>query len=219
MSITKKEWYKTMGYNIDWECDLTITPALNKAEIEFLNTFFENDHRHTDECYTQDGTDDVDVPSYPGVWCNLAILEGGVGFQWNGEEKTYALLDWVIWVTDQYLSENSPLKGLPQFEGFTFNHIVSGSMTWSGEDLDDSGIVYIKDGAEVYYPQAALIALTSTSEIELDKNTLKQLFQTAQIVGAPGTEKNEASKKLYSLLKFLHHSAKQGEKTVRINMV
>jgi len=63
MNITKKEWYKNMGYETDWKCDLTITPALNEAEIEFLNAFFEARHEEDAECYEQDGTSTPVVPS------------------------------------------------------------------------------------------------------------------------------------------------------------
>ena len=152
-----------MGYSIDLDGKIKISPKLKDNDKEFLDKFFQIRHMKRDmtklkdisenlikECgkdgcfYLKDydGTDDKtiininDSGDMPSLWCGLEIVEenGETFIQWNGSEKTYGVNVENGWFT--WLIDNffKPC-----------GYVLNGEMTWQGEEDDDTGTINIEN--------------------------------------------------------------------------
>ena len=65
----------------------------------------------------------------PGLWCQWVPTPDGAGIEWNEGEKFYDYDQWLQYLIDQFL----------QPWGYT----VSGSISWSGEEEEDVGILEV----------------------------------------------------------------------------
>jgi hypothetical protein len=61
----------------------------------------------------------------PGLWCNWVPLRDGHALGWNGAEKFYHYEEWLGYLLNTYL--------------IPWGYEVSGSVCWSGEDMEDFG--------------------------------------------------------------------------------
>ena len=74
----------------------------------------------------------------PGLWCQWVITDDGKYLEWDGGEKFYEYVDWLVYMIGNFFA---PL-------GYKLN----GEVTFDGEDYDDIGVIYVKDNfVEVEY--------------------------------------------------------------------
>ena len=112
-----------MGYNTDFSGVLTYKNPITDEELEYLNTFMDEDCRDHPEWGRTDLT-----------WIDLMCDEDGI--QWNGSEKTYDLVEKINLIIDQMR------KKFPGFE-------LEGALEAKGEKFDDYWILDIEDGRAV----------------------------------------------------------------------
>lgn len=153
-----------MGYTTDFNGHFNLTPALNEQQAAYLHKFSEIRHmqRNAEKCskikdpireavdlpigdeaeYFVNGSEqqgDKTILSYnnppknqPGLWCQWIPTEDGEGIEWDGNEKFYDYIEWI-----KYLNENF-LK--------PWGIVISGIVSWQGEEAGDIGVIITKDG-------------------------------------------------------------------------
>jgi hypothetical protein len=67
----------------------------------------------------------------PCRYCQWVPTADGTEIQWDGGEKFYCWLEWLQYIVDHHLRP--------------WGYVLSGQVRWSGENLDDAGIIYVKD--------------------------------------------------------------------------
>lgn len=93
--------------------------------------------------------------SQPSLWCDWEPNDEGTEIRWNGTEKFYESTRWMLYLVghflmpgavvhdlmaiamDQPVAEQALLVGAAEFEHFTFDHDVNGTITAQGEDPSD----------------------------------------------------------------------------------
>jgi len=148
-----------MGYSTDFEGQINIHPPLNPTEIKYLNAFFEVRHMHREDgpYFVGGGIDgmagDEGVfdhnrpdPSQPALWCDLEVSEDGTAIRWNGNEKTYALTEWVKYIVDHFIGKDPIAKRENSHFAFLDGHTVEGVMYAQGEESDDTWQLHVGDG-------------------------------------------------------------------------
>lgn len=158
-----------MGYTTDFEGSFKLTPALNAEQVAYLKAFSESRRVKRDAQKCADVADAVrkavglpvgDQGEYcvfsakdgnfgqnrdasvidsnkspfnqPGLWCAWEPSEDGAKIQWNGSEKFYDYVEWIKYINDNFLKR----------WGVTIN----GEVEWSGEEREDVGTIYAKNG-------------------------------------------------------------------------
>ena len=87
-----------MGYNTDFNGLIEIDPPLSASDAQKVNAFLEKDNRDDD--------------TLPGIWCDFWIAHYGSAIEWiNGSEKTYAAEEWIRYIIDNLLPEDSIANG------------------------------------------------------------------------------------------------------------
>ncbi len=116
-----------MGYTTDFEGRFEFDKVLDLETKNILNQMAEDRH---------DGQDGGDSTG-PGAWCQWVPTEDGKGLEWDGNEKFYEYVDWL-----KHL-----IKEVIKPRGF----VLSGEVTWTGEEHGDFGKIVVKDNeVEVY---------------------------------------------------------------------
>src|SRR5262245_922268 len=67
----------------------------------------------------------------PGLWCKWRPNEDGTAIVWDGAEKFYDYVEWLEYLIQHFLTP--------------WMYIVNGSMTWQGQDEEDSGTITVKN--------------------------------------------------------------------------
>jgi len=150
-----------MGYTTDFEGHVTITPPLNHEEVEYLNKFADTRRmKRTKGPYYvdnagfagQDNEDDIldyNCPddSQPSLWCQWNPSDDGTKIEWDGSEKFYSSETWMAYLIDNFLKPGALASTVddPQFDGFTFDHVVNGDIYAQGEDANDMWILSVVD--------------------------------------------------------------------------
>lgn len=151
-----------MGYSTDFEGSFKITPALKDEHKQYLLAFSDTRRmqRNPIRCelmsdpirlaaglpvgvegeYTVFGegfcgqNSDESILNYnepartqPGLWCQWIPTEDGSALEWNGTEKFYSYIDWLQYLTLNFFKP--------------WGYTLSGSVKWSGERMDDAGII------------------------------------------------------------------------------
>lgn len=148
-----------MGYTTDFVGNLTITPSLNDAEIEYLDSF-----RLSRRCQREGGPyavpgnpraeDHADFAgdSYnqradgqPNLWCDWEVCWEGDCLAWNGTEKSYAMIPWVRYLIRHFLKPGGEAHGHPGFEEFTFDHVVDGMVVGCRRDTKELRAVIVRN--------------------------------------------------------------------------
>ena len=141
--------------------EISIVPALDKAEIDYLQAFSQTRHvmrkkgqYHVDP-ENLDGSDITDNTrsgeGQPGPWCQLVVTEDGKFLKWNGNTTFYRTDQWVAYLINHFLS-HEPLAKTQNSEQFSFlqGHNLNGDMRVE-EDGDEfilsvkNNIVSVKD--------------------------------------------------------------------------
>jgi len=109
---------------------------------------------------------DYNSPSktQPGLWCKWAPTEDGEGIEWDGNEKFYDYVEWLKYINNNFLKP--------------WGIVLTGSVTWQGEEHGDIGTIHAingeistSDGAHVVYENMTVAPLMLDAPIvepELD---------------------------------------------------
>ncbi len=141
-----------MGYETTFTGRVTITPPLNRHEIDYLLAFADTRHepRSTGPYALGygDETDAAPDPGKPGYWCKWAPTDDGTAIGWNEHEKFYDADLWMEYLVRTFLKPDAtcarelaaPVPGRvypPALAGFTFDHVVDGVIEAEGEWHED----------------------------------------------------------------------------------
>lgn len=152
-----------MGYTTDFWGEIKIEPALNPTEVAYLKAFADTRRMHRARGpYFVGGTGpagqnaDEDVidynqpdPSQPGLWCQWVPTHDGSALGWDGGEKFYHPVDWMVYLIEHFLKPDAlafaALQRPKDFELFTFNHVCNGRIDAQGEDAVDRWALRVQD--------------------------------------------------------------------------
>ena len=150
-----------MGYTTDFKGSVSVTPPLNPYEIAYLKRFADTRrmHRRNGPYFTGSGfagqdheADIVDYNSPPpeqfSLWNHWVSNEYGTTIEWDGGEKFHNADEWMTYIIDTFLKPGatvaaelaSPVPGrvyAEEFDHFTFDHVVNGTIEAQGEDAED----------------------------------------------------------------------------------
>lgn len=148
-----------MGYTTDFYGQVTVKPPLNDAERSYLERFSQTRRMSRKKGpYFVDGSgdfgqgDDADIVDYnsppsgqPGLWCQWVPQEDGASIGWDGGEKFYDSAQWMQYIIDHFLKPgaHASRSGDPQFEDFTFDHVVNGQIEAQGEEPSDMWLLVV----------------------------------------------------------------------------
>lgn len=154
-----------MGYTTDFDGSMQIDPPLTPERVKYINRFSETRRVKRDPekasklpdplreavglpigedgCYFVGGSafyhEDDSVIAHnsppanqPGLWCQWLIYEDGSRLEWDFGEKFYEYEDWLIYIQEHFLTP--------------WGSKLNGKIDWYGEDRDDLGVIYAKDG-------------------------------------------------------------------------
>lgn len=157
-----------MGYTTEFFGEITVTPALNHDEIDYLRDFANSRRMHRtrgplyavpSNSWGQSGdTDDVlsfngPDPDQPGLWCQWVPTEDGTAVAWDQGEKFYNAAEWMTYLVTYLLAPSARdyvdahLTEDPRLAGFTCDHHLTGEITAHGEDDDDRWLLQVTDNA------------------------------------------------------------------------
>lgn len=140
-----------MGYSTDFVGNLTITPSLNEAEIEYLAAFSAsrrcerpggpyvvpgNPRAETSESFPGDSYNEP-AQGQPQLWCAWTTCWEGDCLAWSGTEKSYAMEQWLRYLIAHFLKPSGRAAGHPGFEDFTFDHRVDGMVVGCRRDTKE----------------------------------------------------------------------------------
>ena len=66
----------------------------------------------------------------PGLWLQWIMLEDHQTIEWDGNEKFYQYVEWIVYLIEKILKPRG--------------YIVSGEVEWYGEDRNDEGIIKVE---------------------------------------------------------------------------
>jgi hypothetical protein len=146
-----------MGYSTDFTGSVTVEPALNPVEIAFLAEFSRSRrHWRPEGPYStkhySGGSDLGDWRRYnqspdgqPSLWCDWVATADGAAIEWNGQEKFHDAQIWMAYLIDHFLRAGAHAIPHLGFEGFTFDHVVNGTIHAEGEDREDVWDLVVTD--------------------------------------------------------------------------
>ena len=105
-----------MGYQTDFDGQLTLNKQLSLDDYQWLKNF--NDERHEET-------------KYPGLYCQWIPTEDGKHIEWDGNEKFYDYVEWMKWLIENFFTP----KG----------YVLNGKIDWEGEEQGDVGKIIVKD--------------------------------------------------------------------------
>lgn len=154
-----------MGYTTEFEGQVTIEPPLNPSERDYLLKFANTRHmdRGNGQYHVDNGRDndyDYDVRDHnrppaeqPGLWCQWVPTADGSALEWDGGEKFYNPVEWMQYIINHFLKDGAEASNTtdPQFTGFTFNHVLNGTIVAQGEDPGDRWLLAVKDNEVARY--------------------------------------------------------------------
>jgi hypothetical protein len=159
-----------MGYTTTFGGAFIIEPPLNKHEVEYLKKL--NNTRRMSRGkgpYYVDGTGfagqdsepdilDYNVPpeGQPSLWCQWTVSDDGTRIMWDEGEKAYCMDEWLAYIIEHFLKPGAVTSELEvigseswvngsQFAHFTYDHVVSGTVTAAGEDPGDMWVLMVED--------------------------------------------------------------------------
>jgi hypothetical protein len=162
-----------MGYTTEFFGSIEIKPSLNDAEIAYLHAFAETRRMkrdrgpyfvggggHRGQNHDPDvGDSNAPPDGQPGLWCQWVPNEAGTALEWDGGEKFYEAERWMAYLIDHFLKPGALASacGDPQFEDFSFDHVLGGEIEAQGEEYDDRWLlrvaaneVFVLGGRVVY---------------------------------------------------------------------
>lgn len=77
--------------------------------------------------------DQNDPPSeQPGLWCKWHPTVTDDGIEWDGCEKFYDYIEWIVYLNQHFLKP--------------WGYVLGGSVSWQGEDISDHGTILVVNG-------------------------------------------------------------------------
>ncbi len=73
----------------------------------------------------------------PGLWCHWVPTEDCKGIEWDGGEKFYEYVDWLVYIIEHFLQP--------------WGYVLSGQVTWQGEERGDVGKIKVVDSVVSSY--------------------------------------------------------------------
>lgn len=67
----------------------------------------------------------------PGLWCQWVPTHDRTGIEWDGGEKFYDYVEWLAYLIRHFLAP--------------WGYVLSGEVTWAGEDRSDHGQIVVVD--------------------------------------------------------------------------
>ena len=67
----------------------------------------------------------------PGLWCQWVPTEDGTQIVWDDGEKFYDYVEWIEYLIEHFLKP--------------WGYVLSGEVSWEGEESSDIGVIYVKD--------------------------------------------------------------------------
>lgn len=67
--------------------------------------------------------------SQPGLWCQWVPNEDGTAIVWDGSEKFYHYVEWIIYIVENFLKP--------------WGYVLNGSVEWQGEESKDKGMLVV----------------------------------------------------------------------------
>ena len=149
-----------MGYTTDFEGQITVVPALNDQEIEFLTKFAETRRMDCEQgpYYVDRGgsmgqdSNDPKIRNYnsapegqPSLWCQWVPSENDGGesvIEWDGNEKFYEPAEWMVYLIQHFLGTNPRAKSELSF---LQGHTLNGTISAQGEDPSDMWLLHVRD--------------------------------------------------------------------------
>lgn len=154
-----------MGYTTDFLGHIDINPALNQAEIAYLQAFGRS--RRYDRpggpyevpanpyAEAQQGRDSsVPVETYnrvapgqPQLWCQWTPCWDGCCLTFDGFEKFYRPVQWMEYLIGHFLKPGAKASdsGLPAFADFSFDHVLEGIMVGCRRDNKELFAIRVQD--------------------------------------------------------------------------
>jgi hypothetical protein len=112
-----------MGYTTYFTGSFELSRKLTVTEQETIRAFYD-DYDDLDENYP-------DLPKSPGSSCVWTVSDEGDAIEPLAEEKMYHWDDWIRYICEHVL-EPAGVK-------------ANGRSVWHGEDVGDSGVIFVKD--------------------------------------------------------------------------
>ena len=154
-----------MGYTTTFGGAFIIEPPLNEDEVKYLQAFNATRRmKRTKGQYYVDGTGfkgqdhGGDVLEYntppdgqPTLWCQWTVSDDGTRIMWDEGEKAYQMEDWLRYIIDHFLRPGAVTSNISvqlnhrQLRQFTYDHVVSGTVTAAGEDPGDLWVLMVED--------------------------------------------------------------------------
>ena len=138
-----------MGYTTIWHGKLAVKPPLPRAVTRYLTHFFERRHVLMSPNHHEQGAFEVDhlpphevseepldvvdwnrpPPSQPFMWCDWEIdpLGGSLTVK---RPRNYRSIEWLEYIIWKFISP--------------YHCVVSGTMTWRGEEVGDEGCLHVE---------------------------------------------------------------------------
>jgi len=107
-----------MGYTTWFNGEFNLDKPLTVEHKEVLDNLQKDRH---------------DPEELPGYWCQWVPTNDGTAIVWDDGEKFYNYVEWLEHIIENHLKP--------------WGYVLNGAVSWSGEDDDDSGTIYVKDNA------------------------------------------------------------------------
>jgi hypothetical protein len=129
-----------MGYNTDLCGEFNLDKPLTEAHKNYLNKFSETrrvKRKQTDASKMDDpiriaaGLPNTPPDGQPSLWCQWVPNDDGTAIVWDGGEKFYEYVDWIKYLVENFFKP--------------WGYVLNGEVSWSGEDIDDRGLIVIQD--------------------------------------------------------------------------
>ncbi len=197
-----------MGYTTDFYGEVTVTPPLNSAEIEYLTDFATSRrvHRTRGPLYANPGSsyrqpDEADVlshsspdPDQPGLWCQWIPNEDGTALTWDQGENFYNAAEWMDYLANRLLGPSAATYVAAhiaedlRLAKFTCDHRLDGRIDALGEDPEDRWLLEVTDnqvrtlpGTIVYLDPATTARLGELQDALAAVTTMTQTLGTEEI--------------------------------------
>ncbi len=138
-----------MGYTTDFVGHVDVAPRLNNDEILYLTAFSRSRRGEREEGpYAVPGNpyapDELPLRApvaegQPGYRCDWVPCWDGCCLTYNGAEKFYGSTAWLRYLIDHFLKPGAfaSTLGGPQFAGFTFDHVLDGTVVGCRRDTKE----------------------------------------------------------------------------------
>ena len=149
-----------MGVSTDFVGHIDIEPSLNEAEVAFMLAFAASRRYDRADPYdvpgnpraeTSEGVDpdryNTPPPGQPNLWCDWQVCWDGCCITWSGKEKSYSMEPWLRYVIDHFLKAEAEASGDPRFTGFTFDHVLNGTLVGCRRDNKELFTIHARDNA------------------------------------------------------------------------